>query len=95
MYELRVSYTKPGNSEEYTFYIKAPFTRWFTEDGFFQSKPFQQWLATEIPPIGKADPKNVVKGEKVVKQVTAANAGAAMQDIAASTAQGTRNRKAR
>lgn len=36
-------------------------TRWFTADGYFVAKPFQQWLASEIPVVGAADPKNVVE----------------------------------
>jgi hypothetical protein len=36
-------------------------TRWFTADGFFTAKPFQQWLASEVPVIGAADPGNVVE----------------------------------
>jgi len=36
-------------------------TRWFTADGYFVAKPFQQWLASEIPVIGAADPNNVVE----------------------------------
>lgn len=41
--------------------IKAPFTRWFSADGYFVAKPFQQWLASEISVIGEADPNNVVE----------------------------------
>ena len=36
-------------------------TRWFTSDGYFVAKPFQQWLASEVPVIGAADPNNVVE----------------------------------
>lgn len=36
-------------------------TRWFTADGYFVAKPFQQWLASEIPVVGAADPNNVVE----------------------------------
>jgi hypothetical protein len=36
-------------------------TRWFTADGYFIAKPFQQWLASEVPVIGAADPNNVVE----------------------------------
>lgn len=42
--------------------ISAPFTRWFDSDGYFVATPFQQWLATEIPAIGEADPKKVDRG---------------------------------
>lgn len=38
--------------------IAAPFMQWFTADGYFVAKPFQQWLASSIPVIGEADPKN-------------------------------------
>ncbi|MCJ1465664.1 hypothetical protein MMC07_004283 [Pseudocyphellaria aurata] len=41
--------------------ISAPFTRWFDADGHFIAQPFQQWLATEIPIIGQADTRNVVR----------------------------------
>ncbi len=39
--------------------ISSRFTRWFDNDGFFVAKPFQQWLASEVPAIGEADPANV------------------------------------
>ncbi len=41
--------------------ISAPFARWFTADGFFVAKPFQQWLASEVPLVGEADPAAVVE----------------------------------
>ena len=44
-----------------TIHIRAPFTRWFTADGYFVTKPFQQWLASEVPVVGAADPNNVVE----------------------------------
>ncbi|KAK0654386.1 Signal peptidase complex subunit SPC2 [Lasiodiplodia hormozganensis] len=42
-------------------HISAPFTRWFTSDGYFATKPFQQFIASEIPIVGHADPNNVVE----------------------------------
>jgi len=68
---VRQSVTQ-GNEE--TFNISAPFTRWFDADGFFVAKPFQQWLATEIPIIGQADPK------KVVGAIQQGNGGASATD---------------
>ncbi|KAL8849897.1 MAG: hypothetical protein Q9221_005163 [Calogaya cf. arnoldii] len=59
IYNLQVRYSKSGK-EEQTLKISAPFTRWFDSDGFFVATPFQQWLATEIPAIGEADPKKVI-----------------------------------
>lgn len=41
--------------------IEAPFMQWFTADGYFVAKPFQQWLAASIPLIGQTDPKNAEK----------------------------------
>lgn len=38
--------------------VEAEFMRWFTEDGVFEAKPFQSWLAGSVPVIGEADPKN-------------------------------------
>lgn len=61
IYKLNVRYldpSKPGDSWQ-TTEISAPFTKWFSADGYFVAKPFQQWLAAEIPPIGKADPRAV------------------------------------
>ena len=40
------------------FKLEARFSRWFDQDGAFVAKPFQQWLASEVPTIGKADPKS-------------------------------------
>lgn len=37
-----------------TLDIEAPFTKWFTADGEFVAKPFQQWLASNIPVVGDA-----------------------------------------
>ncbi len=49
--------------------LSAPFTKWFSADGYFVARPFQQWLASEISIIGEADPKNVVQGGGEVKTV--------------------------
>lgn len=45
-----------GNEEKLE--LSAPFTTWFDSDGCFVAKPFQRWLATSIPAIGRADPQN-------------------------------------
>ena len=41
--------------------IQAPFTRWFTQEGVFVPRPFQQWLASGLKVVAKADPANVVE----------------------------------
>lgn len=62
-YKLTVKYAKPGakNGEQEEVDLEAPFMTWFTEDGFFVAKPFQQWLASGVSIIGEADPKNVLE----------------------------------
>ncbi|KAF2788831.1 hypothetical protein K505DRAFT_410650 [Melanomma pulvis-pyrius CBS 109.77] len=63
IYEVDVTYTKAPytSNPSQTIHIRTPFTRWFTADGYFIAKPFQQWLASEIPVVGAADPNNVVE----------------------------------
>ncbi|KAF2187088.1 hypothetical protein K469DRAFT_571407 [Zopfia rhizophila CBS 207.26] len=63
IYECDVTFTpSPASSNpSQTIHIRAPFTRWFTSDGYFIAKPFQQWLASEVPVVGAADPNNVVE----------------------------------
>ncbi|KAL8644666.1 MAG: hypothetical protein Q9226_007649, partial [Calogaya cf. arnoldii] len=70
IYNLQVRYGKSGK-EEQTLKISAPFTRWFDSDGYFVATPFQQWLATEIPAIGEADPKKVIRGSGTDEEKTA------------------------
>ncbi|CZT16781.1 related to signal peptidase 18 KD subunit [Ramularia collo-cygni] len=62
-YYLEVSVTNPGSTPS-TWQIKAPFTTWFTSDGFFVSQPFQKWLATTVEVIGDADLKNASRDER-------------------------------
>ena len=50
-----------SSNPQQKLHIRAPLTRWFTADGYFIAKPFQQWLASEIPIVGAADPNNVVE----------------------------------
>ncbi|KAF2099576.1 hypothetical protein NA57DRAFT_75077 [Rhizodiscina lignyota] len=60
IYFLNVRYTT-SDGKWVEKKIEGSFTRWFTSDGFFIAKPFQQWLASEVPMIGEADPSNVVE----------------------------------
>ncbi|KAK4697626.1 hypothetical protein P7C71_g479, partial [Lecanoromycetidae sp. Uapishka_2] len=57
IYNLTVRYSN-NKGEEKKLELSSPFTRWFDVDGFFVAKPFQQWLASEIPVIGQVDPSN-------------------------------------
>ena len=68
-------------------------TRWFTADGYFVAKPFQQWLASEVPVIGQADPNNVVEeigrgngAEQNQFTVDATNAAEILEQLKASGA---------
>lgn len=61
IYECDVVLTPAGSTLAQKIHIRAPMTRWFTADGYFVAKPFQQWLASEVPVIGAADPNNVVE----------------------------------
>ncbi|MCJ1315378.1 hypothetical protein MMC15_000697 [Xylographa vitiligo] len=57
-YQLLVRWTDPATSEPFdwqTCEISAPFTTWFSSDGQFSAKPFQQWLSSEVPVIAAAD----------------------------------------
>ena len=57
IYNLTVRYQNPRESDAFhweTICISSPFTRWFSADGQFVAKPFQEWLASEIPVVGSA-----------------------------------------
>ncbi|KAK5126995.1 hypothetical protein LTR85_008354 [Meristemomyces frigidus] len=62
-YYLTVTDSGSGSTAS-TRQIQAPFTAWFTADGFFVAKPFQQWLATSVEAIGDADTKNASRDER-------------------------------
>lgn len=64
MYTIRVTTTQKPTGLKSTFDIKAPFTTWFTSDGYFVAQPFQQWLASSVQMIGDADPKNAKRDER-------------------------------
>ena len=57
IYNIKVEYSN-GEGDTRTLELSSPFTRWFDVNGFFIAKPFQQWLASEIPLIGLVDSKN-------------------------------------
>ncbi|KAK5117606.1 hypothetical protein LTR62_005028 [Meristemomyces frigidus] len=63
-YYLTVTVTPAGSSSPSTWHIKSPLTTWFTADGFFVARPFQQWLASSVEMIGDADLKNAGRDER-------------------------------
>lgn len=88
-------YSEAGKHEPFdweTLEIEAPFTRWFTADGEFVAKPFQQWLASAVPVIGKADLASTRK--KTDQQVLETSTGSA-GDLGATPPTRTKSRKAK
>jgi len=59
-YYLTVTSPSSPDSRE----VKALFSTWFTADGFFVAKPFQQWLASSIEAVGDADSKNAMRDQR-------------------------------
>src|SRR5256885_13694680 len=83
---LKVRYAPASSPSSYSdITISAPFSKWFTSKGEFVAKPFQQWLATEIPVVGNADPKNAVlprdKGQVVMDGLKTADLQAQLDSI--------------
>lgn len=65
-YYLTVTTTSSSSSstgQASTWQIQAPFTTWFTADGYFVAQPFQKWLASSVKVIGDADTKNASRDE--------------------------------
>jgi hypothetical protein len=93
IYEADITFSSSGSSLAQTIHIRAPMTRWFTADGYFIAKPFQQWLASEVPVIGAADPNNVVEeigrgsaADQNTFNVDASNAAEILEQLKASGA---------
>jgi len=55
---VRNTWTSSNTQQDTEAAIEAPFMQWFTADGYFVAKPFQHWLASNVPLIAEADPKN-------------------------------------
>lgn len=80
VYYLTAQYQPAKGSQEWKeVKTEALFTRWFTADGYFVAKPFQQWLASEVPAIGEADPTNVV--EEIGRGSEAESSGAKVMNV--------------
>jgi hypothetical protein len=47
-----------------SFELSRSFTEWFDETGLFVPGPFQEFLASSIPVVGKADPKRVTSASQ-------------------------------
>jgi len=66
-YNVKVKYTtssKTATTQQQQWKeieLKSPFAKWFSSDGYFVARPFQHFLASNIPIVGEADPKNTVE----------------------------------
>ncbi|EQB44094.1 microsomal signal peptidase 25 kDa subunit [Colletotrichum gloeosporioides Cg-14] len=58
IYNMKITIT-PKNGAGKTLELAKPFNQWFDSQGHFVASPFQEILATNIPTIGKLDPKRV------------------------------------
>ncbi|KAI9657599.1 MAG: hypothetical protein M1821_002775 [Bathelium mastoideum] len=91
-YFLTIRTKKSSSNSWKESHIQAPFTRWFSSDGFFVPKPFQQWLASEIDLVGAADPTNIV--EDIGRgSGTSQDAAVGTTTSSAQKASGTRSRR--
>lgn len=63
-YFLDVTTSSTSSSSPSTRQIKTPFTTWFTADGYFVAKPFQQWLASSVDAVGDVDTKSALRDER-------------------------------
>lgn len=89
---------KDKTGETQTIEVSRSFTEWFDETGRFVAKPFQEFLASSVPAIGRQDPKRV---KSVAQDMLGANpelldamlAGSGAGDEATSTAAETAEKK--
>lgn len=52
------------NGEKKVINLSQPFNQWFDSQGRFVAVPFQEILATNIPAVGKLDPKRVTSASQ-------------------------------
>lgn len=58
IYHLSIILTpKSGGSKPKTLTLTRSFTEWFDEKGHFVAAPFQIMLASNVPAVGRCDPK--------------------------------------
>ncbi len=57
-YNLTIT-IQPKKGPAKTIEVSKPFTEWFDSVGHFVAAPFQSLLATNIPTVGRLDPKRV------------------------------------
>ncbi|KAK0378564.1 microsomal signal peptidase 25 kDa subunit [Colletotrichum melonis] len=57
-YNMKITLTSK-NGENKVINLSQPFNQWFDSQGRFVAVPFQEILATNIPAVGKLDPKRI------------------------------------
>lgn len=57
IYNLSISLTSKSSGKPQSITLARSFTEWFDEKGHFVALPFQTLLASNVPVIGKFDPK--------------------------------------
>lgn len=73
--------------------VTSKFMRWFTADGYFVAKPFQEWIASRISPVAEADPKVAGGQETAAVAADAFEAPAAAADTTGSKAGSQKKRR--
>jgi len=86
IYNATVKYTtspiKSGQEPQWkSIELKAPFSKWFSSDGYFVAKPFQHFLASNIPIVGDADPKNAAEYVEPAQPKPAGPPGGKLQNF--------------
>ncbi|OHE93583.1 microsomal signal peptidase 25 kDa subunit [Colletotrichum orchidophilum] len=62
-YNMKITLTSK-NGENKIINLSNPFNQWFDSQGRFVAVPFQEILATNIPAVGKLDPKRVTSASQ-------------------------------
>lgn len=69
VYRLKIAIQDKSTGKIKAFKISKPFSEFFDETGLFVPKPFQEFLATNISVVGKADSKRIqAASEKLLSE---------------------------
>lgn len=86
IYNVKAKYmtspAKPGQKPQWKeVELQGEFRKWFSADGYFVARPFQYFLASGIPTIGEADPKNTVEYVESSQSKPASAPGAKLENF--------------
>ncbi|KXH63258.1 microsomal signal peptidase 25 kDa subunit [Colletotrichum nymphaeae SA-01] len=62
-YNMKITLTSK-KGEKKVINLSQPFNQWFDSQGRFVAVPFQEVLATNIPAVGKLDPKRITSASQ-------------------------------